>query len=520
MSDRVKCLYCFKEFDPYTEVHFRAEGAISYIDSKSGETIFKSDSPKDFLEVLDDEKEIKAKLDSSRDFSTKKVDEKLLEYYIYNLGYDEENANANAKQYHYFTPDEYINQENIHIEEKNINNKIYYEKLTFDKEYFKTSYYETDIRICPHCHNVLPDKFGIRKSLSISMVGYTNAGKTVFLTSLIYALQHSRNIKATLIPVGQDNDYTSTINMYTDEIFTKRVLPDATRSKQPPLVYVYTYKYKVKNKRNELEEIQESINLIFYDIEGEACRVVEKLKKEGNNIRHSDGIIYLLDPVRLENIAQELLLIDQANNLGIFERDKKGNIIKPDLSKNNPFEVIYALFKYMLNEDGEKKSEIPAAFVFTKTDIFDVDCVRQNIDFLCKDPSNRVLPSSSNEDKHKGYLDVLDIRNLNRDVVNFLDSFNHNEYKDAAELHFENHCFFAVSALNQIPYTHIDENDKSSTTLEKDVVPYRILDPLLWIMNKKGLFSNIQVFEDTVFEEYKENKKGFGKIINQLFKRA
>ncbi len=495
MSDKIKCLYCFKEFDPYVDIHFRAEGAIT---KKS--------------EVLYDESFIK-----EEDLSVRTVDKKLFDYYVYDLGYNEENATANSKQYSFFEPEKYTNTKGIQVVETLINDKKYYSKLLFDKEHYQTSYHETDIRLCPHCHNILPDKFGIRKNLSISMVGYTNAGKTVFLTSLIYALQRNRNIKATLIPVGQQTDYTNTINTYTDEIFVKRILPDATRSKQPPLVYVYTYKYKVRNKKQEIEEIQESINLIFYDIEGEACRSVEKLKKEGNNIRHSDGIIYLLDPVRLENIAHELMLIDQSNNLGIFQRDSNGVIIKQDFNKNNPFEVVHALFKYMLNEGSDKKSDIPAAFVFTKTDIFDVDCVKENIDFLAKDPSNRILPSSSKDDKHKGYLDVLDIRNLNKDVVNFLDFFNHSEYKDTAELHFENFLFFAVSALNQIPVTKADETGRK-TTLEKDVVPYRILDPLLWIMNKKGLFSSWQMFNEET-EQQTNNKKDNGdNILSKVFK--
>lgn len=492
LSDKVKCIYCFKEFDPYTEIHFRAESPIKKIEKP------KATDTKLFIE---------------EDIPVKQLDTKLFDYYVYNLGYSEENAEASSKQYPFFTQVDYLNNKDINIIKKQINEKEFYEKLVFNKDVFKTNYYETDIRLCPHCHNILPDRFGIRKSLSISMVGYTNAGKTVFLTSLIHTLQHNRNIKATLIPVGQQSDYLNTIDNYMDEIFVKRTLPDATRSKQPPLVYVYTYKYQIKNKKNEIEEVQNSINLVFYDIEGEACRVVEKLKKEGNNIRHSDGIIYLLDPVRLEHIANELIIIDQANNLGIFERNSQGEIVKPDFVKNNPFEVIHALFKYMLNEVGEKKSEIPAAFVFTKTDIFDVDCVKQNIDFLYKDPSNKILPSSSNEDKHKGYLDVLDIRNLNKDVINFLDFFNHGEYKDAAELHFENYSFFAVSALNQIPVTGTEH----TTTLEKDVKPYRILDPLLWIMNKKGFFSAQQVF-NTQKDDDTQNKNILSKVF-KLFKR-
>lgn len=513
MSDKVKCLYCFKEFDPYTEIHFRAQGPIKKLNkSKIAErpkTLgITTEIKRDEIEIIDEA-------------PSKKLDEKLFEYYAYNLGYDDESAEASSKQYPFFKPEDYLNMPGISVVKKVVNEKEYYERLTFDKEYFKTSDYDTDTRLCPHCHNILPDRFGIRKSLSISMVGYTNAGKTVFLTSLIHALQHNRNIRATLIPVGQENDYTDTIDTYMDEIFVKRVLPDATRSKQPPLVYVYTYKYKVKNKKNEIEELQNSINLIFYDIEGEACRVVEKLKKEGNNIRHSDGIIYLLDPVRLEHIAHELLIIDKTNNLGIFERDSNG-IINPDLVKNNPFEVIHALFKYMLNEAGEKKSEIPAAFVLTKTDIFDVECVKQNIDFLYKDPSNRILPSSGSEDKHKGYLDVLDIRNLNKDVINFLDYFNHSEYKDAAELHFENYSFFAVSALNQIPSLNLNKTAKSST-LEKDVSPYRILDPFLWIMNKNSLLSAQQVFENgeqiNISDSDSKNSEHILSKVFKLFKR-
>lgn len=504
MSDVVKCLYCFKEFNPYTDVHFRALGAITNISKKENSRIL--------LKTLDNEKE-----DTTDVLPSKKVDKKLLNYYMYDLGYSEENAEANAMQYEAFAPEQYLHTEGIHTIEKNINDKVYFEKLVFDKDNFKTSFYETDIRLCPHCHNILPDRFGIRKSLSISMVGYTNAGKTVFLTSLIHTLQHNKNVRATLIPVGQENDYASTINRYMNEMFVKRALPDATHSKQPPLVYVYTYKYKVKNDNNEIEEVQNSINLIFYDIEGEACTSVEKLRKEGNNIRHSDGIIYLLDPIRLEHIAQELIIVDQANNLGIFERDEDGNIIKPDFVKNNPFEVIHALFKYMLNEDGEKKSEIPAAFVFTKTDIFDMECVKKNIDFLFKDPTNKILPSSLKEDKHKGYLDVLDIRNLNTDVINFLEFFNHGEYKDAADLHFENYSFFAVSALNQIPVNKENDKGLQHTTLEKDVVPYRILDPLLWIMNKKDLFSSQQVFNTPQADE-EQNKKSEDGILNKVLK--
>lgn len=498
MADTVKCIYCFKEFDPYTNVHFRALGPITNVSKK---------------EI----KLSKTSTEEKENFLSKKIDKKLLNYYI-DLGYSQENAEANAKAYKAFTPEEYLNIDSIEVRKKKINDQTYFEKLVFNRENFKTDFYETDVRLCPHCHNILPDRFGIRKSLSISMVGYTNAGKTVFLTALIHTLMHNKNVRATLIPVGQENDYASTIDRYINEIFSKRTLPDATHSKQPPLVYVYTYKYKIKNSKNEIEEVQNSINLVFYDIEGEACTSVQKLQREGNNIRHSDGIIYLLDPIRLEHIAQDLIFLDQANNLGIFERDENGNIIKPNFSKNKAFEVINALFKYMLNEEGEKKSEIPVAFVLTKTDIFDIECVKQNINLLFKDTENKVLPSSFKEDKHKGYLDALDIKSLNTDVINFLEEFNHGEYKDAADLHFENYSFFAVSALNQIPVTKENEKGEKHTTLEKDVVPYRILEPLLWIMSKNNLFSSWQIFNTTDNEvSKKDNKSIFSKVF-KIFK--
>lgn len=466
-----KCIYCFLEFEPI-EAHFRAEATIEELISATGD---KEDLIFGGSTINETKKDDRGRV----------LDERLKNYFINKLDKDEITASNDAYLLPWFT----IGSKNVIVkkEEDKETKKIYVPRLFFDPLVYKSTKMSTNERLCPHCHNKLPIGFGIKDTLIISIIGDTFSGKTVYLTVLIKELLKGTNaFDASLIPIGEKNILQDYINNYTQKIYVEKRLPQASPVQiLPPLIYNYTYSYL--NEYNN--KVDKSINVVLYDIAGENCREKTTLDKKGLNVKNSDGIILLLNPLAINNIS----------NYYTSE-----GMVTGDTTTESQYEIISALYDNFLGEDN-KKSTIPIACVISKADIFLNEEVK--LPFFDSHPYSKVLTKNYNgETKHNGYLDKDDIESLSYDVEEFLKWTQSNEFLAAIKKHFENFNFFSMSALNQMPVRKLIDGIEKSV-IAKEIKPFRVVDPFYWILSqnkyllrrnetnikpkKSGFFSNL-----------------------------
>lgn len=154
----------------------------------------------------------------------------------------------------------------------------------------------SNMRVCPECHNPLPIHYGKNPVKFISVIGVSGAGKTVYLSQLI------RNILGNAAKVGLSAHITSNSTrqfLKENPIQMNVPLPGSTQ----PETFVQPLFYDLM--RNLPDNRKEINTIVLYDIAGENCTDDEKMVSFGSFVRHSDGIILLLDPKKLPFMADD-----------------------------------------------------------------------------------------------------------------------------------------------------------------------------------------------------------------------
>lgn len=328
----------------------------------------------------------------------------------------------------------------------------------------------THRRVCPHCHNPLPLGFGKNKVKSISIIGITNAGKTVYISQLL------RGMPDYATKVGLGAFFTA--EHVTNFIETNRVgkglrMPEATTPGRLSQPMFYDIVRTVNN-------IQYTDTIVLYDIAGENCIKAEEMLRFSRFVEHSDGLILLIDPKQLGFLSDEL---DE------FE------VEAPSLALNTLHNV--------LESRQGTKSSIPIAVCVSKSD-------------MCKD----IVPAISQEQVQVADLDVSGLPKQEFDGKTFnslSDEMKNLMLKNARKVcldlqnEYMNFNFFAVSALG----CDCALSDKGFKTPVSKPDPKRIEEPILWLFKQFGYIkSNERVrrpFKIKHADSYLYKKPLFGK---------
>lgn len=295
-------------------------------------------------------------------------------------------------------------------------------------------------RVCPHCHNPLPENFGKTQIITIPIIGVTESGKTVYMSSLL------RSISSYVISVGYTGA-NSTSGVYSfrqvNKVERDSKLPDPTSPElvQQPLCFVM-------NKPLP-GNLLASYTVVLYDLAGEYFNLDPKQdihverKHRRPMLEHADGIILLIDPKQLTGKDENNLAVAALNNIQdvLLDGGRKGRRAKTPIAICIP----KADNDEFLNAFG---AEIQAL-------------ATQSAEY---DYRTRKIPA----DQYNELNDRL-LENMQMNIENgvFPQTFN-----------YEMSRFFAFSAV--------------SGDLIKDGVltgrpfPQRIEDPLLWLLAKNG----------------------------------
>ena len=297
----------------------------------------------------------------------------------------------------------------------------------------------------------------------ISIVGDRSSGKTVYFLSLIHELK-KYGYKIGVFEVNpMDLSYdekTRTSVVYesmSGKLFDPKYpsLPNQTHVSRPaPLIF------KLSSKGPNSKSVK-SIYLVFYDTAGEIFRDANKIDDIARYLKDSSGVIFLIDPFTMDGLQDTLV------DGGVIEKDNESSV------RTDPTRIFDRLTQFTNNE---KLKDKPLALTYSK-----IDAV---ITALHNCPQDYEIPGidlSLNSTFIKtGILNLDEIERIHEGIktvseqkwdVGNLWSQASNSYSD------NNVRMFAVSALGNNP-------DKAGN-LEK-VRPYRVMDPLVWILYKIG----------------------------------
>lgn len=302
----------------------------------------------------------------------------------------------------------------------------------------------TSERLCPYCHNELPITSGRGSSKIISVVGASQAGKSVYMTTLLYVLERytCERIDASLI--AGSSAYNDEIRENQERIFEKNIMLDPT-----PKQHIEPLIENLKFKDDKIP----SMTLIFYDIPGEGMTDKGYIEKHGEHIKNSDGIIFLVDPLQMRALRKKINLAN---------REMKGDFTE---KYQEPKDIIVYLFENFISKQSQEKTNIPTAVVVTKSDMLknlnDEEYINKNSNIF------------RNYD-HEKFFNINEFENIDGEVRKFVGKVD-SPFKGAMDTYFRTTGYFAVSSLGCNPQNlHID----SSTSVN----PLRVDEPFLWLL--------------------------------------
>lgn len=315
---------------------------------------------------------------------------------------------------------------------------------------------ELEAEVCPECYYPLPDDWRQSQVTCVGLSGARASGKSLYIAVVIKALSHylvSRGSR--MVPVNETtaDDYAA---VYENQLFgAQKLLVTTSRADNPvgrlrPLIY----SLGIINGRRQY--------IVLRDVPGEE---LENLPASDQRLHLSflsraDGIIFMFDPLAIEGIRRRLqdLVPAQIQTIG-----------DPSVVLNN---------LQILSQGGLGSGRF--AVVLSK---FDALQHLRNVDDAQWSPimSNpgagfmRQAADGANFDENDSQLVSAEVRSLLKLIggEEIVTQVRNPHVGQPAP-----HRFFAVSSLGEPP-----EGENISSL---GIAPYRVLDPLLWILAEKG----------------------------------
>ncbi|WP_310551727.1 hypothetical protein [Paenibacillus glufosinatiresistens] len=303
-------------------------------------------------------------------------------------------------------------------------------------------------RLCPHCHNELPVTAGKVPSNIISIIGASQVGKSVYMTSLIHTLQHTTagHFDAACMPLNAEISRKFR-SLYEDPLFERGDLLASTQKEkmQEPFIFQFVFK----------DESKPPLTLVFFDVAGEGMVDQDYLGLHGQHIKNSAGILFMVDPLQIRSIREKIRI-----NLG----DHPGAFVS---QYDEPRDVVLTMFGDFIAYQEKSRTEIPTAIVLAKSDML----------HSLKDEDGDYIKANSNVFNnyvHRGTLNLGEVDNIDGEIRRFIGKVDR-PFKDTMDVYFANTAYFAVSALGSNPV---------GQRIEGVVSPIRVDEPFLWLLYK------------------------------------
>lgn len=319
---------------------------------------------------------------------------------------------------------------------------------------------QTNLRVCPCCHNTLPTTITSDREKIISLIGTRDSGKSTYVSVLIHEFSKhiAPSLNGTLNFVTPDDkeEYHRRFANYTykgrpiPQTATTYALSGVIGANRPILT-----KLKRESKKLFTTKTEES-TLVFFDAAGEDFENEDVMFFVSKYIAHSDGIIFLIDPFSNNTVRGELPedVVRGASN------------IEPN-SVSSPKEVIERVANIVrFNNKLTGKIKIPVVAAFSKLDAFET---------LLDNGAALRRPSPH---LNEGMFVRQDGFAIDQEMRGLLAAWGEQDFLQSLSVNYENAKLFAFSALgsNPRPDGGIDEP-----------IPNRIEDALIWMLSELKL---------------------------------
>ncbi len=312
-------------------------------------------------------------------------------------------------------------------------------------------------RVCPICHNPIPPGAEEEGNRIFVILGPKNVGKSHYIAVLINQLKNYVSAEFNgVLNAATDGTTLKYRDMYYRRLFEeKRKLPptksfeDSDEGREPLIYYLRIFD----------SDKPKVFTFAFFDTAGEDLLSSDKMMTLSLNsfIAKAAGIVYLVDPLQVRYINQRIH-VDNKPPVGPDVSDVLNNICQTIRTnrKMNP----------------RARIDTPLAVVLTKSDV------------LFKNPEDeeedKVLfgqCSSLHIPREHGRFDKENFEQIDAELTEYLHRCLGDNFIQTVG-GFEDHCFFAVSALGCNP---------TGSSLPRGVSPMRVEDPFIWLLNREGL---------------------------------
>lgn len=311
---------------------------------------------------------------------------------------------------------------------------------------------------CSKCAQSIPYGYSELKNPFIALVGSRGSGKTVYITVLIDQLMN-RVCKQGRIGGVCDacGDDTRTRYEAMRDVLQDGRLPGTTRPAvlggRELLPLIFRLRTKTYVPGFYPIPSSHSLHLVFFDAAGEDMLDESLMAMHYRYFHHAAAVIFLIDPLQIRKLSDK------------YEAISRDNLEKPGTDQHIVSRFV-SQYRQMLHLSADAKLKIPAAFVLSKSDILV--------------GSDGLSEETRAAHDHKRGFDLEDQLRVSKDVGDFVGT-HHGQLLSLSE-EFLDHSFFAVSALGKSP-------EKDGRILGGPV-PFRVEDPLLWILWRLGYVSD------------------------------
>ena len=309
-------------------------------------------------------------------------------------------------------------------------------------------------RTCPACHYPIPLDAGESDIICVALTGARATGKSVsigvmrlFLEKLVEDLRSALTFERHYSESDEDEEYVQ-------QILTGKTYPATPPGRARSLLYSLG---QVNGKRRYLA---------LRDIAGEDLEIAES-KINLSFLGRADLVIFLFDPLAIQNIRDALEgLIPQQRTVG-QEPQKVLQTVLRHIGPGRPHLAVCLAKVDALQVLANYESPISPVFSNPGTT-------------MTRESATRTQGNGPGYDDEAGQL-------LSEEVRSTLMLLNGaaivNMVENPASRVILSHSFFATSALGAAA-------DGDLLPLH-GITPFRVLDPLLWIMHKKGIIPSI-----------------------------
>lgn len=318
--------------------------------------------------------------------------------------------------------------------------------------------------VCPHCHNALPRDMVLYGTDIIPVIGGPAVGKTCYIVALINQLnKYGWRLNLTSSLQSLFGDGAEAFDRMSTQLFKEKQVLDKTPERKDgfnvPWFIKIENKVKTKNQRPTY--------LIFYDIAGEQFENADVMRQCAGPVRYASGAIVLLDTLdipEVQKVRREAGVIDSEHHFSIEK-------------------TVRELFG--LSGEDRILTDNPIALTFSKVDVLDsyrssLGAFGRTIDLKQNSLFTKQKYSAPGSFRAAAFDEFLEeCRQIKSDFEQALQECEMADLIENNNFSEENLGIFGVSALGQEP-------EEDLTIRCEKIVPYRVLDPLIWILYKLG----------------------------------